>query len=234
MQRGDLRSFVLIRGGISTSSSYYTETDLNDLINQSHRWAAGYKKWPFTEGRSSTTWSSSTEEWNYPEGWKTDSIRFAQLGGKELRKINFKDYQFFREKRPDADDRVFSDFGRIYYVNPKVDSSGTLTVYGYYTPAEILDGDGNDTTETVFVGEDEGNEAVIEYTLGLVKLRAKKLNEAKLHFDTARNHLEELWFRVKEEQSQYQTHETRGGLFKRFEVLGGAVFDERIPEDQFY
>ena len=65
MTRGDLRDEILVRSGKDTTSAWVTDAILNDWLSQSHRWAANFKKWPFPEGRVSTTWASSTEEWDF-------------------------------------------------------------------------------------------------------------------------------------------------------------------------
>src|SRR3990167_9454531 len=103
--QADLISETLVRMGITTTVGFITDVMLNDWSIQAHRWAAGYKKWPFTEGRVSTTYASM-EENDYPEGWKTDSVRILTLGGYRFEKKNFEDYQIFREVEPSATDRI--------------------------------------------------------------------------------------------------------------------------------
>lgn len=233
MTRGDIKTEVLVRSGKDTSSAWTSEAFLNDWINQAHRWAAGYKPWTCTEGRISTTFSTASEEWDF-EGFKADSFRLVQVGGKLLRKLNFEDYQIFKEEQPTADDRVFSDFGGLVFVNTSLDASGTLTAWGQYMPANIGDGDGNDEVDTVFSeGSDEGNQAIIEEVLGHIANRDNKRQEALNHHALAKQILDELWKRTQDEQYQYQTHPDRGGMFKRFDVLTGVENDELIKRNQF-
>ncbi len=77
--QNEIKTDIIVQGGISTSVGFFTDTILNTWIDKAHKWAAGYKKWPFTEGRVSTTYvaDASTDEvgFTYPEGWKPDSIR---------------------------------------------------------------------------------------------------------------------------------------------------------------
>src|SRR5687767_14236959 len=106
----DVIDQVLVRAGTSsTATGLYTDAVLRDWVDDAHRWTAGYKKWPFTEGRVSTTYSGA-EETNYPEGWRPDSIRLLQIGGKRYQKLNFEDYQIFKEEQSSNDDRVYTDF----------------------------------------------------------------------------------------------------------------------------
>ena len=126
---GDIREEFLVRTQGNTSVAFITDTFINDWINQAHRFAASYHKWPFTEGRVSTTYTSANEEWSF-ENYKADSFRIVQIGTKLLQKVNYEDYLIFKENETTGDDRVYSDFGRLLIINPNVDASGTLTAWG--------------------------------------------------------------------------------------------------------
>ena len=232
MDRGTIKTEILVRSGKDTTSAWTSEAFLNDWINQAHRWAAGYKPWPFTEGRTSTTYAG-IEELNF-EGYKADSFRFMQVGGKRLQKLNFEDYQIFREEQSSAEDRVFSDFGRLVYINPNADVSGTLTAWGQYIPVDIPDGDGAtaDDMETVFTpGGDEGNQAIIEEVIGYIASRENKNQEAINRHLLAKNLLEELWKRVQDEAFAYQTKDR--GQWARMDVLNGGMYDDSLDTNQF-
>src|SRR3990167_8939855 len=134
----DIKDEIIVQLGISTSVAFYTDAILDDWLDKAHKWTAGFKKWTVTEGRVSTTYvaDSATEVvFNYPEGWKPDSIRLLQVGGKRFKKTNFYRYQAFREDSSNSQDKIFSDFGRLYFINPNADVSGTTTFWGQYTPA---------------------------------------------------------------------------------------------------
>lgn len=226
---GDLQTEVLVRNNRTTADSFVTDTMLRDWTRQAHKQATAYHKWPFTEGRTSTTWSD-TEEWNF-EGYKADSLRLVQVGGKRLKKLDFRNYQIYREEQPDDDERVFSDFGRTLFVNPNVDLSGTLTVWGQYEPT--IDPTDTDAT-TVFSGYDEeGNEAIVDFMTAYLKRREHTPAEAELYEAKAKKKLDEIWQRVLDEQYQYQTHADSGGMFERFDVLEGGITDEIFKRDQF-
>lgn len=219
---------------MSTTDSFITDTTLKGWLFDAHVWATSYKKWPFTEGRIGTTFASGggpgSDEWFF-EGIKSDSIRFITIGGKKLRKLNFQDYQIFREAEATGTDRVFSDFGRTLYVNPYADVSGTMYVYGQYQPyIDVTD----ETGGTVFTGYDEeGNEAIVEKMQNYLKRRQRLVNEAELHDKRAAAKLEEIWARVQDEAYAYETHPDRGGMFKPFDVLEGGLQSEVIKRNQF-
>lgn len=223
MNTGTIKAQVLVELGVSTTTAYYTDTIIDNWIDRAHKSAAGVHKWPFTEGRVSTTYAS-TEENGYPEGWKSDSIRMLTLGGKRLTKLNFNDYQVFREDNATATDRIFSDYGRIYHINPVIDLSGTTILYGQYTPATFDPTD--DTQNTVFSAAEEGDYAIIEEVISFAKVREKKFKEAEVHHQRSLNILEGMWKKIQQEQFAYQTKNR--SMYKRIDVIGGSYRGENL------
>lgn len=231
---GEIKQEFLVRNQTSTLVAFYTDTILNSWINQAHKWAAGYKKWTITEGKCSTTFASLiTDEsgylvGEYPEGWKSDSIKMLRIGGKNCEKKEFYKFCQYLEDNESATDRYFSDFGRQYYVNPCIDISGTVSAWGQYTPAEL--DCSIPTTNTIFSGEEEGNEAIVEMMMSYARKREKKLDEALAHKQEAQQILEGIYARIQAEQYGYQTPPD-DGMFKRFDVLEGGF--DGINSNQF-
>jgi len=91
----DIITEVLVRNNRTTTDSFITDTTIQGWLKDAHIWAAGFKKWPMTEGKNSTTAASavlSPEGYTtiaYPEGYKADSIRLLTVGGKRFNKKNF-------------------------------------------------------------------------------------------------------------------------------------------------
>lgn len=232
---GDILDEFLVRGNITTTSGFYTDTIIQSWLRTAHDFAVGFHKWPFTEGRISTTYSTATTNdmgdvvLPYPEGWKSDSIRLLQVGGKRLEKITLEDYQLFREAKSEADDRVFSDFGLEYYINPRADVSGTVTAWGQYTPS-IDPTDRAGTTVFSNVGN-EGNEAIVNEMLSYANTKEKKANEATYYHQKAMESLEGIWKRYGDEQYQYKTYNNRG-MFERIDIIRGSPLDD-IKRNQF-
>lgn len=231
---GDLITEVLVRNNRTTTDSFITDAMLQDWTRDAHVWAASFKPWPMTEGRVSTTFTTGSgagsDEW-YFEGYKSDSLKMMQIGGKRLKKLNFEDYQIMREESPESDDRVFSDFGRVVFVNPNIDASGTLTTWGQYQPNL----DSTDLTATTIFSnyDEEGNEALVEKMSSYLKRREHLAEEAELHDARATAKLKEVWERISNSQYVYQTHPDRGGWFERFDVLDGRPTDDINRRDQF-
>lgn len=231
----EIRTDILDKGGINTTSAFYTQDMINNWIQQANRWATSYKKWVFTEGRVSTTYTTGTgensDEWNF-EGLKADSIRILKVGSDLFEKLNFEDYLIFRDEEPDSNDRVYSDFGRTVFINPNSDSSGTLTAYAQFAPVDIDVTD--EESVTVFTNwEEEGNEAIVEKVLSFISNRERNKSEAQFHHDKAVQILESIKGVIDDEQYAYKTHSARGGMWKRINILGGALQDELFKRDQF-
>lgn len=233
MNSTELKTQILVRGGWSTSVSV-TEANLNELIDRAHKFCAGFHKWPDTEGRQSTTFASLVTNEDgilvgeYPEGWKTDSIRLLTIGGKRVNKKDYYKFRSFLEDNSTDTERMFSDYFRLYYINPRIDISGTVSVWGQYTPASL----GGETGTTVFDGGNtEGDEAIIEMTMSYVYKRLGELQKAQVHEQGSRNIMKELWKRILDEQYQYQTVND-DGMWKRFDVLEGGYREDIYKRDQ--
>lgn len=227
----DIQTEFLVRGGLATTASgLVTDTILNSFTRAAHIWAAASKKWPFTEGRISTTYAS-VEEWNF-EGYKSDSFRFITIGDKRLQKLNFEDYQIMKEEdlnRGGIRARFYSDFGGLVYIDPRLDLSGTLIAYGQFTP--VLDPTDKDAL-TVFTNYDtEGNEAIVNEMLSYLKVREKKPQEANNYHQLAVNHIENLAKRIGQEQFAYQS--TNRGMFSRMDVIDGMHMSDEVRRDRF-
>ena len=93
--QGNIIDQFLVRMNQSTTTAFYTDQMLTDWCSNANQWAAAKYKWPFTEGRYSTTSASSAtneDGWTtlqYPEGFRTDSIRLLTVAGKHFLKKNF-------------------------------------------------------------------------------------------------------------------------------------------------
>jgi hypothetical protein len=235
MTKTDIRTEVLVRLGKDTTSAWTSATIVNSLVDQAHKWASAYKKWPFTEGRQSTTFASlvTNEDGDlrgeFPEGWKSDSIRIMQICGYRLQKLNYEDYRIFREENSSSTDRVFSDFARNYVINPHIDVSGTITAWGQFTPA-VLD-DESTTDNTVFGGEDEGNQAIIEEAMAYLLRRDGKEKESIERHQYAQVLLDQLYQRIGDEQYAYQSKNR--GMFQRIDLINGDLYGDELNTDQF-
>ena len=232
----DIVDEVMVRGQQNTTTGFLNDTMLNDWLTEKHRMAAGYRPWPYTEGRASTTYASLvTDEdgdlrGNYFENWKPDSIRYMLIGGDRVQKMNFQNYLRFREDSPSSQDRVFTDFGLIYKLNPNADVSGTIAAWGQFIPyIDVTD----NTALTVFSNRNEnGNEAIVEAIVSEIKQRSNDPNGSKKHFDKAMFLLNEMWEQIRGEQHGYHGGDT--GMFEHFDVLAGGSREDLTNPRRWY
>ena len=233
--RDDIFTEVLVRNNRTTTDAFITDTMLKNWYTNANAWVAAYHKWPFTEGKSSTTYATSvTDDMGnvvvpYPESWKADSIRVMTIGGKRMEKTAFQSFLRFIEDNSGSTKRIYSDYSRQLYVNVHADVSGTLTAYGQYMPyIDVTDESGL----TIFSDYDaEGNEAIVEKMSEYLKRREHLDPEAELHSKNALTKLEELWKRIQDEQYAYKTGGE--GMFEDFDVLNGRGLNTPYKENQF-
>ena len=220
---------IIVRGSISTTASFYTDSIIEMEANNAYRWAAAFHKWPMTEYMDkSAVFTNGTEEYTYPNvGFRTDSIRLLKIGDDMFEKKNFEDFRIFREDYESDDDKIFSDYGRTVYINPNC-ASGTIYAYGQLLPSDLS----ITTDTTVFsAGEPEADEAIVEKAVSVLKAKAGKLQEANDWELKARTRLEEIWKRIQDEQHAYQTKDR--GMFKRIDIVEGELYEEGENPLQF-
>lgn len=224
---GDVITQVLVRNNRTTTDGFLTDTILATWFTDSHAWAMSQKKWPFTEGRISTTYAA-IEEINF-EGYKADSIRFLKVGIDLFQKVDFESYLRMKNETPNSDSKVYTDFGKTLFINTLSGVSGTLTAYGQYQPyLDVTDL----TANTSFANwNDEGNEAIYEKMTGFLKRREHLPDEAELHDQRALAKIEEVSIQIGKEKFAYQNR-SGDGMFKRFDVINGG-FEDGLTRDQF-
>lgn len=232
---GDIKTEVLVRLQQGTSAAFYTDTILNQWADLSHRWAASYKKWPFSfYFDQSIAFVSGTESYTYPSNFKTHSIRFIQdqsTGANPpiYQKVDFKSYQNYRTTNSSGQDKIFADLGRLFYINPNV-ATGTLMCYGIILPNSLA---GDPTSTTVFSNADEdGNEAIVEFMLGYAMKRERKEDLAEVHIAQAKAILDNLWSTMIPEEGNAQGKDL--SMWKRFNVERGVLSEDLLKRDQFY
>lgn len=233
---GEIKTEFLVRQNAATTVTFITDSMAQNWLDQAHRYAASYKKWPFTEGRVSTSYSSlATDEdgflyGQYPEGWKLRTIRLLQIGGKTYDKRDFIGFRKFLDTFASATDKIWTDYGLRYYINANAQGSGTVAVFGQYVPTLDLT---DLSATTIFSSIDEdGNLAIVELMQSYVMTKEKKEDEAKIHLEKAQLLLEGIWKNFSDEGFNYKTSDS-DGMFKRVDVVRGALRDDLFKRDQF-
>lgn len=231
----NLISEVLVRNNRTTTDSFITDAMLQNWVRDANNYCTTQYKWPFSEVRDQTVAWTGVEEVAYSGfsiGYKADSIRILQIGGRKLEKKNFEDYQTFREKYPSSNNRVFTDFGRVLFINPYADVGGTIVAYGQYTPQIDPTDAAAITMFSTF--DEEGNEAIIEKMTSYMKRREHIPDEAEMHDQRADVVLAKLWTKVQAEAFDYKTGPNTEGMFRRMDVLNGGFPENLNMRNQFY
>lgn len=231
---GQIKTEFLVRAYGNTTSAFLDDTILNNWADQAYKRVVGAKKWPETEGRVSTTFASFVTDEDgmtvgeYPEGWRSESIRMLKIGGQTYQKTNFYQLRKLIEDNPQNDDRLYSDFSRRIYVtgNP----SGTVAMWGQYTPVLDLT---DDSSTTVFSeGSVDLNEAIVEIMMSFHSYRKQKRQDAINHLAVAKSIIDNAWEKIGDEQFGYQPTDSEG-MWKRIDVVGGGYHEDSLNTDQF-
>ena len=247
LTQGDIIAEVLVRLNTSTTVGFYTDAMLSGWVSQANNWAASLHKWPFNEGRFSTTSASlGTSEdgytvLEYPESLKSDSIRYLTIGGKKLDKKNFYKFAEFYENNPADTGKTYTDFARRVYINPNTGLTGTVVAWGQKN-IDVLDAS-DPTANTIFTGiTDQGNLALVQEVMSYalereksqpVIMRGKIISASIAAHQLAEEILDTIWKDYAEEQALYQDTQN-DGMFKRFDVLRGGYREDIFRRDQFF
>lgn len=232
MNLSELLSEFQQRLSINELSGFMSSTTIKSWIDRGNKWACSYKPWPFMEGAKYTT-ATSDEYYDYPEEFLSDSIselKVEQDDGSMDRynKVRFKSYQRYREDREDGEDKIFSDYGRYYFINPNTISPGdTIELWGQETPDDLT----NDNDETPFKNDHKGEEAILKYAMAIGLRKKKNFQEAEMEEKKAEKLLDEIWSRIAISQAEYDTKDKP--LFRRINILNGRTEDEINNENQF-
>lgn len=231
---GDIQTEFLVRNNRTTTDSFITDTMLNDWVRMANNYCTTQYKWPLSEVRDKTTSWDGSEEVAYSSfgiNFKADSIRQLLIGGERLQKTDFESYQVFREDFSADTDKVFSDFGRILFINPNCGLTGTIAAFGQYIPTV----DPTDLSATTIFStfDEEGNEAIVEKMTSFLKRREHIPDEAELHDQRTDLVLAKLWTKIQNEQYKYHQQKGTDGLWKRMDVIEGGYTEDVVRRNQF-
>lgn len=219
----------LVRNNRTTADSFITDSTLDMWHDNAHKWAAAYYKWPFTENITELG-TFGTERLPYSgardTNIKADSIRMLAVGDiadiaglTAFKRVTFREYTQYRQFTVAGVDAIFTDYGRIAYVNINASgASGSVYAFYQFLPATL----GAGTGTTVFTDyDDEGNEGVVRMMTAYLKNREHLTSEAEYHEKKAVEKLDEVWKRVQDEQATYQAAPGSQGMWQRFDVVRG-------------
>lgn len=157
--RGEILSRLKSELKMSSTSSKFSDTDLNDKIWDATIWAADQFSWPQIErGVQRTT--QAKEYYNYPSEFKSDSVYLVTVDGVQYDFIEFDDFQKFKRNNPgNTQSKLASTFGRQYFIHPApTGTSQVINAWGLIQPASYSD----DNSKTIFSDSEASlNEAIM-------------------------------------------------------------------------
>lgn len=199
----DLKNETTSRLNAIASSTFFTPTKIGEWVNQAYIWAATLYKWPALERARITKTFANHDYYDYPPDFQTDSLTRLIVDGKKYDKKDFNDFLDYREANPTSTKRIFSDYGRQYFIfpTPTADGDKNIEVWGIIIPARLV----NATDKTFFTkSETMGNEAIVKKALsiGLAKGKDKKTGQAEEM--EAGAILTTIYSKIAQRQQEYQ------------------------------
>lgn len=208
MTFSELTAELQTRLSASSSSTFYTQTLLKSWLNIAYRWSAGLYNWPFSEKAKKTTSIAQSEFkydiYDYPDNttpFKTDSISRLTVDDKKYDKKIYQDFLDFIDNNPDSTDKIYSDWGRQYFIFPKLSAGLNISIWGQIVPTKLT----GDTDTTIFSGDPEAEEAIIKKALSIALAKGKKKQEAMIEEKEATDILKIVWSKIAKRQAQYQS-----------------------------
>jgi hypothetical protein len=195
-------------------STFYTDTKLGEWINLGYKWLGGLKNWPVLETAKKTTSivkpDFKYDIYNYPSDFRTDSlVRLAvddELWGEKdtdgnikQGKLAFDDFLSFIENNPSSEEKFWSDWGRQYFIFPKLTAGRVISVWGHIYPPKLSD----PTDLTVFEGEPELEEAIIKKAHSIALIKGKRKREGQAEEAEAINLANIIWDKIMKRQASY-------------------------------
>ena len=148
------------------TSTYFTDTRIEDQINDSYLTVASARQWPSIKRGFVTNTVANEDYVDYPNNCQSESIfKISVDGDSAYEKWDFEDYLKQVEDYPNSTDKIFSEYGRQLFIfpTPTTTGSGNLILWGVIQAAAMTD-DGDVTMFTDFA--DVLNEAIEQDAYG--------------------------------------------------------------------
>ncbi len=216
----------------TSSDAFYTTALIKRVLNRAHKWAASMRNWPQTEETYKRDSSSSTNYYNYPTNFKTDSITELVYNGKIYDKTVWKEYRKYLRDNPTGTDKIWSDLKRQYHINENV-ALATITngieITGHIIPDDMV----NNSDTTLFVGDANVENAIIKYALSILykKGRGQMFDRGVALEDEAKGLLGDAWTQIMLSQGDYKSGE--GVVFNQIDILPSNRGSRRTAPGNF-
>lgn len=169
--RAELEVEVIARLQVASNSTLYPSTRITTLIQNAYMWATQLFIWHDLVRAVCTHTTASNEYYDYPSNFRSESIVRMEVDSVEYYRKNYEDYLAFQRDNPNSTKKMFSSFGRQFFVHPIPTATGVdnLVVWGAIQADALT----LSTSVPIFsYNKDEGNEAVIKKALAIALVRS--------------------------------------------------------------
>lgn len=230
MTNADLKTAIRDDLSISTGDAFYADAYVQRIANRAVRWFSALHPWQQTQYAYYRDSVVAQEYYNYPEKFRTDSIFKLKFNGEDYDRILFSEYLKYQEEPAgSANDKIYSDFRRQFFIHPAPTTVAEITVFGHLIPDDMS----ADADTHPFVGEQDPEEAILKYAIGLAlkKGRGTLYDKGVAEINAAKSIADAIWEMQKKEQSKYQTKDIK--MFDFIEILPPNGGERRIQRGNF-
>lgn len=224
MTYGEIKQLLRDDLSVETTDAFYTDALIGRAVNTAYRWLGALKNWPQTEMAYKRNTNIGQQYYNYPETFKSDSLRRLRFNNEEYTKKNFRLIEQRQDVSPvTAGERIFSDYKRQYFIYPTPSVVAEVAVWGHEIPQKMV----NDVDEHVFADEADLEDILLKKAKALLYMKARgTMYERGQALDQeAKADAEAVWKLVKKNQAEYQTTDN-DPMFNRIDVLNTAGINQ--------
>lgn len=168
--RANLEAELVSQLQVASNSSLFPSTRITSLIKNAYIWATQLFIWTDLVRAKCTDSVANQEYYDYPEEFRSLTIVRLTMDDLSYKRKNFEDYLAYRENNPGSTFKMFSSFGRQFFIHPTPTANGTnnIDVWGAIQADELDD----TSDETIFTNsKEQGNEAVVRKALSVALKR---------------------------------------------------------------
>lgn len=168
--REDMEDELTSQLQVAANSSLFTSARKTSLIQNAYEWATNMFVWPDLVKAKTGSTKANYEYYDYPSEFRSNTIMRLVIDSNSYDRKNYEDYLQYKEDNSTTTKKMFSSYGRFFFVNPTPSSngSGNMDIWGA-VQADSLD-DSTDTTIFSY-NNPEGNEAIVQRAFGVALKR---------------------------------------------------------------
>ena len=199
---------------VAGTNQLFSLQDIEDAIQFGCLKAWDYKPWTFTQGKQTVTLTTPlTTPFSYPNTMADESIFLVVVNGvpwsgPQKGKRTFADYQLWLSNYPTDTSLIWSEYGRLIYLNPNACSVGqSADLYGKSRFTKLSgDTDLLPFSPNADANEDSGNQAIIKlaYSFLLASDKKQDFSNSAMQAKEAYADLDILWGIMGEKRAEMQ------------------------------